>query len=100
MSAKTNLIGKSREQIAQLTRHKRHEEMVDLLYLYTTLEPHYSPRDIAVARGVQLRRVVAMCRAGTLRAHKPSEKCWRVPLSAVLEWDRQTAVTLIESDIS
>lgn len=94
MSAKIQVIGKSREAIGQALRHKRPEELLDIIYELATLEPFFSPRTIAAARGVQLRRVVAMCRAGELRAHKPSEKVWRVPLSAVREWDANTAVTL------
>ena len=94
MSAKINVIGKSREEIDQALRHKRPEELLDIISELATLEPFFSPRTIAAARGISQRRLVAMCKNRTIRAHKISENNWRVPLSAVREWDENTAVKL------
>lgn len=94
MSAKIQVIGKSREAIATALRKKRTEELFDIIYELATLEPFFSPRTIAQARGISQRRIVALCQARTLRAHKISDNNWRVPLSAVREWDENTAVKL------
>lgn len=95
MSAKITVIGKSREAIAQALRKKRTDELLDLIYELATLEPFFSPRTIAAARGISQRRIVEMCKAGQMPGtHKPSPNAWRVSLSGIREWDRNTAVKL------
>jgi hypothetical protein len=87
-----NLVGKSREQIAQATRHKKREELIDLLYSLATFEPMFRPREIAERRGMSKGIVLKLIKSGILRAHKPSENVLRVPLSAIRDWDQQTAL--------
>jgi hypothetical protein len=94
MSDKLNLIGLSRDRIAAALARKRHDELIDIIAELATLEPHFSPRTVARARGLSQRRIVAMCRSQTLRAHKPLPNGWRIPLSAIHEWDAQTAVAI------
>lgn len=94
MSAKIDVMGKTREQLGDLLGRKRPAELIDIIHELATLEPFFSPRTIARARGMSKRRIVKMCKDQELRAHKPSPNNYRVPLSAVREWDANTAVKL------
>lgn len=94
MSAKIILYGKSREEIAELTRRMPTDRLVDLLFQHVTLEPFFSPGMVAKARGMTKRQIVARCQDGRLRAHKPMTNGWRIPITGVSEWDAQTAVKL------
>lgn len=94
MSAKINVIGKSRDAIGKLLQRKRPEELLDIIYELATLEPFFSLRTVAIARGVPTRKVKAMCKDGSLPYHEMSPNNWRVPLSSVREWDENTAFKL------
>jgi hypothetical protein len=92
MSAKIDLRGKSREEISELTKRWRHDQYVDAIYQLATIEPFFSPRTVAKARESSPRVIADLCRNGTIQAHKLSDNVWRIPLSAILAWDRATAV--------
>jgi hypothetical protein len=87
-----NLVGKSKEQIEQATRHKRREELVEIIYRLATFEPMFKPQEIAENRRMSKRVVIGLIKRGVLRAHKPLTNALRVPLSAIRDWDRQTAL--------
>lgn len=87
-----NLVGKSREQIAQATRHKKREELIDLIYSLATFEPMFKVQEIAARRGMSRDKVIRLIKSGRIRAHKPLENALRVPLSAIRDWDQQTAL--------
>ena len=87
-----NLVGKSREQIAQATRNKKREELIDLIYSLATFEPMFKIRDVAARRGLSADTVERLIKRGKLRAHKPLDNALRVPLSAIRDWDQQTAL--------
>jgi excisionase family DNA binding protein len=87
-----NLIGKSREQIEHTTRNKTRSELLDIIYSLATFEPMYKPQEIATRRGMSKHTVLQLIKRGVIRAHKPFENGIRVPLSAIHEWDAQTAL--------
>ena len=92
-----NLLGKSREQIEKATREFDRDQIVDLIYSLTTLEPHYSPAQIAARRSLSVRTILRKIKRGELRAHEPAEKQLRIPLSSVQEWDRHTALFFVSN---
>jgi hypothetical protein len=87
-----NLIGKSREQIEQATKDLKRHELLDMLYSLATCEPMLKPQEIAARRGMSKQKVLGLIKHGILRAHKPLDNQYRVPLSSIREWDAQTAV--------
>ena len=87
-----NLLGKSREQIAQATKDLKRDELLDMLYSLATCEPMLKPQEIAARRGMSKQKILGLIKRGTLRAHKPLDNQYRVPLSSVREWDRETAL--------
>jgi len=89
-----NLVGKTREQIAAAVRDKTHSELVDLLYEHVTLEPHFKAQEIADRRRMSKSTILDLVKRGVLRAHKTCDTQLRIPLSAVREWDAETALTL------
>ena len=93
-----NLVGKSREQIAQATRHKQREELIDLIYSLATFEPMFKIQEIAVRRGLSRDSVERLIKRGKLRAHKPLDNIVRVPLSAIRDWDETTALFFSERE--
>lgn len=96
MSEKIDLRGKSRDEIAELTKRWKPDRFVAALHELATIEPFFSPRTVAKAREMSPRVIAELCRSGVIRAHRPLENGWRIPLSAVREWDGRTAVDLIE----
>jgi hypothetical protein len=99
LSARIVLYGKSRDEIAELTARMPAPRLIDLLYQHVTLEPFFSPDQVAKARGMTKRQIVARCKDGRIAGHKPLENGWRIPHSAVLEWDEQTAVKLMAAPV-
>ena len=91
-----NLIGKSRENIEHATRNKTRSELLDIIYSLATSEPMYKPQEIAARRGMSKRTVLHLIKRGVIRAHKPFENGIRVPLSAIREWDAQTALVNLD----
>jgi excisionase family DNA binding protein len=91
-SAAMNLVGKSREQIAQATRQKKREELIDLIYSLATCEPMLTVNEVAARRGLSRDSIERLIKRGKIRAHKPLDKAVRVPLSSIRDWDQQTAL--------
>jgi hypothetical protein len=90
-----NLAGKTREEIAEATRNKTRSELVDLLYEHATFEPMFTPQEIATRRRISRKMVLQKIRAGEIRrAHMPLDNRIRVPLSAIREWDGETALAI------
>ena len=87
-----DLIGKSLEQIEVATRNKRRQELLEIIYSLATFEPMYKPDEIARRRRMSIGKVKDLIRKGVLRAHKPLDNALRVPLSAIRDWDKETAV--------
>ena len=52
----------------------------------------YTPQEIAIRRAMSKRTVLQLVKRDVIRAHKPFENGIRVPLSAIREWDAQTAL--------
>lgn len=92
-----NLYRKSREDIAELTRRRSHQEMVDLLYRHCSLEPMFSPESIALAHDCAPKTIKKLMIAGRIAAHTIGNRL-RATLSAVRAWDEQTAITLGKRD--
>lgn len=92
MAAKNRLIGKSREEIDAALRTKRRAELIDVIYSLATCEPMLSPRELAARREMSKHKILELIKRGVIRAHKPLENAVRVPLSAIREWDANTAL--------
>ena len=93
-----NVVGRSKEQIAKATRDFKREELIDLIYSLATCEPMFKVSEIAMRRRMSRDSVLRLIKRGKLRAHKPFENALRVPLSAIRDWDRQTAVFFNSDD--
>lgn len=92
-SGRLSSLGKSPEEIARAIQHETMEELALIIHLRATLEPHFSPATIAVARQLHRRTIVRKIQSGEIpRAHRPTLKDWRVPQSAIREWDEKTLV--------
>jgi hypothetical protein len=59
-----NFTGKTREQIARACADKTHDELVDLLFRYATVDSLLKPREIAVREGRPKRDVIRDMKAG------------------------------------
>ena len=89
---RVNLVGKSRGEIEHATRDKSRPELVNLLYELASVEPMFTPQQIAELRHLSKDTVLDLIRRGRIRAHKPLENGLRIPLSAVQDWDAATAL--------
>ncbi|MEO6969873.1 MAG: hypothetical protein ABI217_03140 [Chthoniobacterales bacterium] len=88
-----DLIGKSYKEIETAVKGVKRARLVDLLKLHVTLEPFFSPEQIAKARQISIAAVMHRIKVTRqLRAYLIGNR-WRVPLSAVRDWDSQTRVT-------
>lgn len=92
MPQKNRLIGKSREQIEAALRSKKRGDLLDVIYSLATCEPMLSPKELAVRREMSKQKILQLIKTGVIRAHKPLGNSVRVPLSAIREWDAQTAL--------
>lgn len=95
-----NLVGKSREQIEQATRNKHRPELIDIIYSLATCEPMFKPQEIATRRRLSKDSIFRLIKRGVLRAHKPLENVVRVPLSAIRDWDKQTALFFSHDEVT
>lgn len=93
-----NLVGKSLEQIREATKDWSRHELQTAIYKLASCEPWFSPQELAALRGVSKFKIVELIRAGVLRAHKPLDNAYRIPLSGIHEWDRQTALFFLPND--
>lgn len=86
----------SAKELDRLLRRKERHELHRLIAQLATLEVFFTPAEVAKARRLPPRTVSELCKRGEIRAHQPLSKRWRIPLSAVREWDRNTAIALEE----
>lgn len=94
------LIGESLEKITYLLRNLRREEIIFLLFKHVSLEPHFTAKQIAAARCIGVRKVLALMRSGDITpAHKAGRtNSWTAPLSAIRRYDDKTAIKLRKVD--
>ena len=59
-----NFSGKSREEIEQAVARKTRAELIDIIVSQSTLEQHFTPRQIASRSGMTKRTVLADIHAG------------------------------------
>lgn len=91
-----DLTGKSREQIERALAHKRRNELLDLIFSLITFEPHFSVATFAQRRQLTRATVLRLIRERILHAHLPTGNGYRIPLSAIRDFDRRTAVCIAE----
>lgn len=88
-----NLVGKSPEQIdLELASVRKRDRLIRIIKELAVLESFFSPEQVADKRGITVASVMARIKDGRLRAHLVSHNRWRIPLSAVHEWDEKTLV--------
>lgn len=85
-----NVLGKSRDEIQRLTSDYSRPELVDLIYKLSSLEPMFTPLEVAKARQIAVATVRELIQKQKLRAHRVGQE-WRIPLSAIQEWDASTS---------
>jgi len=87
----SSLIGKTRDQIERALADKDRPALLDVIYKLTTLEPHFTISDVARARKLSRGAILDKLRTGAIkRAHRPLKNAYRIPLSALQDWDRST----------
>lgn len=87
------VIGKSREEIGEVLKSTPRQELLDIICALATPEPHYSPREIAQRRGLKKETILRLIREGVIApVHAPTGKDYRIPLSAIRDWDKRTAI--------
>ena len=59
-----NLSGKSREEIDRALARKTRAELIDLIFSLSTIEPHFTPGEIARRSGMTKRTILADIHAG------------------------------------
>lgn len=89
-----NIVGKTRQQIEEATRKLKRKQLIALLHQHVTIEPKFTPEQIAQANRLTPRVVRKLMRAGTLPAHEPVVNQLRSSLSQIRSWDENTALTL------
>jgi predicted DNA-binding transcriptional regulator AlpA len=89
-----NLIGKSRTDIERALRNKDRPELVNLICELATMEPHFSISQVARARKISRTTVLDKVRKREIPwAHRLGEHGLRIPLSAIVQWDKNTRIT-------
>lgn len=86
------LIGKSYEEIEHRLSGMKRDRLVKVIQQLATLEPHFSPEQLAGFRGLTVKAILKRIHEHRLRAHIPSHNRYRIPRSAVEEWDASTRV--------
>jgi len=59
-----NLAGKSREEVDRALAGKTKGELIDIIYSLSTIEPHFTPTEIASRSGMTKRTILADIHAG------------------------------------
>jgi hypothetical protein len=59
-----NLSGKGRAEIDRALAHKTRAELIDLIFSLATIEPHFTPSEIARRSGMTKRTILADIHAG------------------------------------
>jgi hypothetical protein len=90
---RTNVVGKPPKEIARLTTNLRRRDLLDLLSRAVSLDVFFTAGEIAAARKMPKRAVLAAMKSGELPAHKPTPNRWLASLQAIREWDKRTAIS-------
>jgi hypothetical protein len=77
-----NLSGRSREEIDRALAHKTRVELIDVIYSLSTIEPHFTPAEIANRSGMTKRTVLADIRAGKFGGEYYKRSPNRITVSA------------------
>jgi excisionase family DNA binding protein len=85
-----SIIGQSKEQIRKALANKDRPELLEIIFRLASVEPMFSPQELATRRQLSKRAILKLVKEGRLRAHKPFSTVIRIPASAVAEWDANT----------
>lgn len=85
-----SLAGKTKEEIVKAVEGKTRAELIEILYSLASLEPMFSPEEVATRRDISKRSVLRLVKRGVLKAHKPFSNGFRIPLSSIRDWDQNT----------
>jgi excisionase family DNA binding protein len=87
----TRLVGKSRTQIAEATKHWTREELLDLIFRMASAPPHLTSQELAALRRISKYKVIDLIYQGKLRAHRPlANGEFRIEVESIHEWDERT----------
>jgi hypothetical protein len=88
------LAGKSEDEIRQLLAKTPRQALLQLITRLVALEPHFTVTEFAQARRMTRDKVLKLIDARQLTpVHVPTERGdYRIPLSAVRDFDRRTAI--------
>lgn len=86
------LAGKTREALEATLQHKRRAELLDLIFSLINFEPHVTVETFAARRQMEPATVRRLIRDRKLRAHMPVTGKYRIPLSAIADFDQRTAL--------
>lgn len=89
-----DVVGCSRRELEERTKHLPRRLLLDLFHRYVTLEPKFTPEEFGQAYRLGPRAVKALIKGGKLGALKPMENGYRIPLSAALAFNARAAVRL------
>src|SRR5438128_11515260 len=96
-----NLKGKTREQIQQGLRNKSRSELLDIIFLLSTVEQLFKPSQIAARSCINKRCICREIRAGKLgRYYCRAENSIAVPASGVNQWLRSFEVPANADEIA
>jgi hypothetical protein len=86
----------------EITSETRRDTLLKLIERLATLEPHFTDKEIAQARCIGVNKVREHMLSGLIRDAKKdgASNPWTAPLSAIAEYDRQTAIKLQRSKFS
>jgi hypothetical protein len=89
-----NLAGKSREEIQRAVVGKTRAELIDIIFALSTVEPHFTPAEIASRSGMTKRTILADIHAGRFGGEyfKRSPNQITVSASGVNAWRRSFRV--------
>jgi hypothetical protein len=89
-----NLSGKSREEIDRALSGKTRAELIDTIYSLSTIEPHFTPTEIAQRSGMTKRTVLCDIHAGRFNGeyYKRAGNQITVSASGVNAWRRSFRV--------
>ena len=95
----TRLAGKSRQQIADATKHWTRDELRDALCKAVSVGLMISPRDLAASRGYSKRKILQLIHDGTLPAYRHLDNGeLRIRLDDVDAWDAKKRVFFSPND--
>jgi hypothetical protein len=84
--------GKSHDELANLLKSRRRKDLLSLIAATVSLDQHFTALEIARARKMPKRVVIAKMKSGELRGHHSTTHRWTSSLSEIRQWDESTAV--------